>query len=96
VNVSGDHNPPIHDALSFFDPKRSDSTILTYLLSQDRTNINIMTNKGRTLLHLACANCLLDSEDSVELQAECDATLCQIVELVVERCIRQVLDETTP
>jgi len=95
VNVrDDDDDAPIQDALSFFDPKRSDITILTYLLTQDRTNINIMANKGRTLLHLACVHYVLDSKNSVELQAECDTILCQIVEIIAEKCIEQILDET--
>jgi ankyrin repeat protein len=95
VNVrDDDDDTPIRDALSFFDPKRSDITILTYLLTQHSTNINIMDNKGRTLLHLACVHYLVDSKDSVELQAECDTILCQVVEVIAERCVQQILDET--
>jgi hypothetical protein len=44
---------------------------------------------------LACINNLSSSEDNVgQLNPEIDTVLCQIVEIIVERCLVSVLDET--
>jgi ankyrin repeat protein len=92
-----DNDTPIHYALSLFNPnKGGDITVLTYLINQQNLNVNIKDQNGYNLLHSACTNHLSESRDSAEVNAECDTTLCQIVEMIAERCIEEVLDETTP
>jgi ankyrin repeat protein len=81
---------PLQNALRYFDPnKGGDINVWAYLIDQKNINPNIKGKKGCNLLHLICRG-------SVGLSAQCDTVLCQIVELIVERCIKQVLDETTP
>jgi ankyrin repeat protein len=88
---------PIHRALDSFNPNHGgDIAILAYLINQDCVNLNIKGKKGYTLLHLACIRNISNTWDSVEQNAECDTVLSQIVEAIAERCIQQVLDETTP
>jgi len=60
-----------------------------------KVNVNIKGRKSRTLLHLACINNLQHSKDSEKIKAGYDTILCQMVEVIVERCVQQVLDETT-
>jgi len=69
---------------------------LAYLLNQNNVNLNIKNEKGYNRLHHACTNNLPSYRRSVELDAEYDTVFCQIVEFIAERCIQQVLDETTP
>jgi ankyrin repeat protein len=97
VNVQNNAmNTPIHNTLRRFDPNDGgDITVLTYLLSQNDVNFNIKGESDHTLLHLACINNLSGSRDSTELNSKFDTILCQIVEMIVERCIEQVLDDTT-
>jgi ankyrin repeat protein len=88
-----DKNTPLHNALGCFDPNDGgDITVLTYLLSQKGINLNIKGEKGCNLLHSACTNNLPSYKRSVELDAECDTVLCQIVEYIIERCVQEVLD----
>jgi ankyrin repeat protein len=96
VNEQDKYNDtPIHSALDRFDPnKGGDTDLLTYLINQKDVNLNIKNEKGRNLLHTTCTN--NSDQRSVELNAECDATLCQIVELIAERCVQEVFDEKTP
>jgi len=68
---------------------------LTYVINQNNVNVNIKNRNGFNLLHLTCTNNLPSSSRSVELNAECDSILCHIVEVIVEKCIQQVLNETT-
>jgi ankyrin repeat protein len=93
VNVQDMYqDTPIHNALSFFDPDDGgDINVLAYLLNQKNVDANIKGENGYTLLHLACI-----SRHSVELKTKYDTISCQIVELIVERHVQQVLDETTP
>jgi len=87
------NNTPLHNALGCFDPNDGgDITVLTYLLSQKDVNLNIKGEKGCNLLHSACTNNLPSYRRSVELDAECDTVLCQIVEYIIERCVQEVLD----
>jgi cytohesin len=98
VNVHNNHkNTPLHLAFHAFDPHYGDDiTIFAYLINENNANVNIKDQKGFNSLHLACISNLSESRDSVELNAECDTTLCQIVEFIVEACLFQILDETTP
>jgi serine/threonine-protein phosphatase 6 regulatory ankyrin repeat subunit B len=97
VNVQNNaKNTPIHNTLRRFDPNDGgDTTGLTYLLSQNDVNFNIKGEYDRTLLHDACIANLSGSGDSAELNAEIDTILCQIVEMIVERCIGQILNDPT-
>jgi hypothetical protein len=108
VNIQNkERNTPIHLAFRCFDPnKGGDITVLTYLINQKNINPNINGKNGHTLLHLACIREIgYDSddvknsdeglEDSVIQNQKADTNLSEIVEIIAERCIQQVLDETT-
>jgi hypothetical protein len=64
-------------------------------MNQKNLNVNIKNEKGCNLLHYACTNYLRTYKRTVERNAECDTTFCQIVELMAERCIEEVLEEET-
>jgi ankyrin repeat protein len=90
------NDTPLHQALFHFKPDDGgDINVLTYLIDQMSVNLNIKGEYERTLLHDACISNLAGSWDSAELNAECDSILCQIVEMIVERCVEQVLDGKT-
>jgi len=92
--LDSEHITPIQVAIQKFNPKYGNITVLTYFLAQDSTDVSIRDKRGRNLLHLACidlSNCM----GSMELKAEADASLCQIVGVVIEKCIEQVVDATT-
>jgi ankyrin repeat protein len=97
VNAQDNRNyTPLHIAILFFNPcSAGDIAVLTYLLDRNDVNVNIKTNEGRNLLHLACISQLSKSRDSPKQNAEFDTILCQIVEIIVERCIGEVLNEVT-
>jgi ankyrin repeat protein len=83
---------PLHCALRYFQPRNGcDITVLTYLINQKDVNLNIKDRNSLNLLHYACDNS--DSRDSVELKGERDTFCSQIVEMIVESCVQQVLDE---
>jgi ankyrin repeat protein len=81
---------PLHRAIDYFNPNDGGKiTVLTYLHTK---HFN-----GHNLLHYACVGNHYSSRNSVELSAKYDTISCQIVEVIVERCIEEVLDErTTP
>jgi ankyrin repeat protein len=56
VNVqSEDKDTPLHNALLYFDPNEGgDINTLTYLLNQKGVNVDISSEGGFTLLHIAC------------------------------------------
>jgi ankyrin repeat protein len=95
VNVKNNFgDTPLHNAIRNFNPnKGGDIKALAYLIDQKNVNLNVKVQKGLNLLHLACTNHLSESRDSAELNAEFDTISCQIVEVIVERCIEEVLDE---
>jgi ankyrin repeat protein len=94
--LDNDNNTPLHNALEDFNPnKGGDITVLTYLLTQKNVNVNIRGKKGHNLLHLTSFNDLPSYKRSVELNAKFDSILCQIVEIIAERCVQHILDETT-
>jgi ankyrin repeat protein len=97
VNAQNEYNDtPIHQAFDFFQPNdRGDITVLASLINQKNVNVNIKGQDGYTLLHDVCISRLSNSWDSEELNAKTDTILCQIVEVIAERCVQQVLDETT-
>jgi len=86
---------PIHSALRLFNPHQGDVTVLAYLLNQNNVDVNISGKQGHSFLHLASIN-LPSYEHSAELNAKFDTLFSQIVEVIIERCVQQVLDETTP
>jgi ankyrin repeat protein len=88
---------PLHNALYHFSPRKygGDINVLTYLIHQKGVNVNIKGQKGCNLLHLICINNLPSYKRTVQLNAECDSILCPIAEAIAERCIEQILDETT-
>jgi ankyrin repeat protein len=86
---------PLHSALRFFNPHQGDVTVLAYLINQKDVNVNIRGKQGHSFLHLACINTLFPRHPS-ELKAKCDTFLCQIVEMIAERCVQEVFDEKTP
>jgi ankyrin repeat protein len=97
VNVQSDYNnTPLHHSICYFDPNDGNNiAVLHYLLTQKSVNFGIKGKKGHNLLHYACVSNLSGSRDSAELNAKVDSNLCQIVEMIVERCVEQVLDELT-
>jgi ankyrin repeat protein len=97
VNVQDNSNDtPLHNALLNFDSnKGGDTKALAYLIDQKNVNLNLKGKKGLNLLHLTCINNLAETRGSVGRNAQCDTVLCRIVEVIAERCIKQVLDETT-
>jgi ankyrin repeat protein len=84
---------PLRHALRNFNPNNGgDINVLTYLIDQKNLNVGIKDQKGFNLLHLACNGNLSGPMDSAELnEEENDTILCHIV----ERCLEQVLDDTT-
>jgi hypothetical protein len=86
---------PIHSALQLFNPHQGDVTVLAYLLNQKDVDVNISGKQGHSFLHLASIN-LPSYKHSAELNAKFDILFSQIVEVIIERCVQQVLDETTP
>jgi len=94
--LNNPNDTPLHLAIRHFDPDYGgDINVLTYVINQNNVNVNIKNRNGFNLLHLTCTNNLPSSSRSVELNAECDSILCHIVEVIVEKCIQQVLNETT-
>jgi ankyrin repeat protein len=98
VNAQDDYkHTPIHLALSLFNPNNGgDLNVLSYLINQNDVDVSIKNEKGHTLLHYACINNLPRYRRSLEIDAETDTVLSQIVEILAERRIQQVLDVTTP
>jgi ankyrin repeat protein len=89
-------NNSLHLALRYFKPNEGgDIKALAYLIDQKNVNIGIKGNMGQNLLHLACISNLQSYDRSVALDAQFDSNLCQIVEIIAERCVEQVLDERT-
>jgi hypothetical protein len=91
-------NTPIHLALRYFEQSDGgDITVLAYLINQKNVNINIANKKSSNLLHYACqCHDFSGSDDRWgKLNAENDSILCQIVEIIAERCVQHILDETT-
>jgi ankyrin repeat protein len=93
-------NTPLHYALENFNPDDGgDINMLAYLLNQKSVNINLTCDHYRTILHKACTCPPFSfsnsrwSNDVNNLNGECDSILCQVVEVIAERCIQQVLDE---
>jgi ankyrin repeat protein len=95
VNVrDNDDGTPIHHTLRYFNPDDGgDINVFAYLINQKDVNVNINGKKGYNLLHLTCISNLPHSALSQKPNGECDTILCQIVEVIAERCIQQVLDE---
>jgi ankyrin repeat protein len=98
VNIQDNNNDtPLHCAFRHFKQDNGGNiNVLTYLINQQNVNVNIKGKKGHTLLHLACIGNLSKSRRFVKLNAKADTILSQIVEFIAERCVQQVLDETTP
>jgi ankyrin repeat protein len=98
VNVRNKHqNTPLQNALCCFDPnKGGDIKALAYLIDQKNVNLYVKGKKGFNLLHLICINNLPRNRRSAQLDPQFDSNSCQIVEIIAERLVQQVLDETTP
>jgi ankyrin repeat protein len=98
VNVQDtSQNTPVRLALTYFKPhNRGDIAVLAYLINQQNLNVKIKDQNGFNLLHLACMINPSNTLNSVELDAECDTMLCQIVQIITERCLQEVFDEKTP
>jgi len=94
INAQDDNkNTPIHYALEYSEANWGGNiTVLAYLINQKNINANIKDSKGFNLLHLVCISNL---SASVELNAEYDSALYQIVEFIVERYTQEILDEIT-
>jgi ankyrin repeat protein len=91
-----DKNTPIHCALGQFNPRNGgDINVLAYLINQKTVNINTKYKRDHTLLHTTCIVNLSNTWYSAKLNEEYDTHLCQIAEMIVEKCIGQVLNDTT-
>jgi ankyrin repeat protein len=97
VNVQdNDRNTPLHQALRYFDPNNGgDINVWAYLINQKNVNLNVKGKKGFNLLQLTCINNLPSYSRSARLNPQLDTISCQIVEIIAERLVQQVLDETT-
>jgi ankyrin repeat protein len=96
VNVQDeDKDTPIHLALRLFDPRQCDVAVLAYLINHNTGKVNIRGRQGHSSLHLVCISQLSGSIHSPKQNAEFDTILCQIVEIIAERCIGEVLNEVT-
>jgi ankyrin repeat protein len=97
VNVRNKHqNTPLQNALRYFDPnKGGDINVWAYLINQKNVNLNVKGKKGFNLLQLTCINNLPSYSRSARLNPQLDTISCQIVEIIAERLVQQVLDETT-
>jgi ankyrin repeat protein len=108
--VDNDKNTPFHLAFHDFDPiNDSNITVFAYLINRNSFNVNIKDQDGCTFLHLACTsgiselNNFSDSEDEFSdpdddgdvLEAKSDTVLSQIVEIIAERCVEQVFNESS-
>jgi ankyrin repeat protein len=90
------YNTPLHQALEYFKPRNGgDINVLAYLIDQKNIDLNKKDVGDNTLLHTACINNVSTLRDSVELNAECDGMLCQIVEIIAEKYVQLVLGEGT-
>jgi hypothetical protein len=76
--------------------------VFAYLINQNNFNVNIKHQCGRTFLHLACTSGISDlnnfsdpDDDWNVLEAKSDTLLSQIVEIIVERCVEQVFNESS-
>jgi hypothetical protein len=79
-----------------FNPsKGGDINVLGYLINQKGVNVNAKYKGDYTLLHTTCIVNLQNRSHSDELNAECDTILCQIVEVIANKCLELVLDDTT-
>jgi ankyrin repeat protein len=110
VNAQNNYkDTPIHYVFRHFDPNDDGHLIpvLVYLLSQKGVDVNIKDKDCYTILHLACICEIADDDDDDDeglkdsviediQNQKADANLCRIVEIIAERCIQHVLDETTP
>jgi ankyrin repeat protein len=98
VNAQDDgKNTPLHRAFEYFNPQcGGDINVLVYLINQTNINLNIKYKNGYTLLHTTCIINPSNTRYPMKTNAECDTTLCQIVELIAERCVQEVFDEKTP
>jgi ankyrin repeat protein len=105
VNAQDDENDtPLHYAFRHFDPNNVNNiTVFAYLINQNNFNLNIKDEHGYTSLHLACTSGISDSEDDFSdpdddgnvRKAKSDTVLSQIVEIVAERCIQEIVDESS-
>jgi hypothetical protein len=103
VNVQAENeDTPIHLAFLHFDLDYDCGiTILTYLLSHKNISFSIKDANDRNLLHWAfiCgaapdsdSNDDLDDSDN-SVKAKCDTLFYPIVEMILETCLEQILDE---
>jgi ankyrin repeat protein len=97
VNAQNDDkNTPIHCALDQFDPRNGgDIYVLAHLINQNTVNINIKGQCDRTLLHTTCMINRSNFWHSAKLNPECDIILSQIVQVIAERCVQQIVDESS-
>jgi len=105
------NNTPLHLAFRYFDPNNdSNITVFAYLINQNNFNVNIKGRNGCTFLHLACTwdasnldddmdsdliNVPYSEDDGNDLKAKSDAGLSQIVEVIAERCVEQVFNDSS-
>jgi ankyrin repeat protein len=95
ANINAHNNnleTPLHRTLqSMKNP--GNNTTLAYLLNQSSINFPLRTRLGFTLLHLPCDRYIMFRTWPWSMNAK-DTLLAQIVEMIVEKSLRQILDET--
>jgi hypothetical protein len=72
-----------------------DNTTLAYLLSQSSIHFPARTRFGFTLLHFPCDRYIMFRTWPWSMNAK-DTFLSQIVEMIVEKSLQQICDETIP
>jgi hypothetical protein len=111
INVlDRDDNTPLHLAFHSLNPNNDNNiTLFAYLINQNNFNLNIKDQDGYTFLHLACICNILDLDDYMDsedgfsdseddgndLKAKSDTVLSQIVEIIAERCVEQIVNESS-
>jgi len=111
INVlDRDDNTPLHLAFHSLNPNNDNNiTLFAYLINQNNFNLNIKDQDGYTFLHLACICNILDLDDYMDsedgfsdseddwndLKAKSDTVLSQIVKVIAERCVEQIVNESS-
>jgi hypothetical protein len=108
VNIQDSNkDTPLHQTLCSFNANNGGNiAVLMYLLSQKHVHANINGYNSYTFLHLACT-CdisgfygVSDSSDELDdgasnLGAKSDTVLSQIVEIIAERRVQGIFDESS-
>jgi serine/threonine-protein phosphatase 6 regulatory ankyrin repeat subunit B len=98
INAKANNNDtPLYYALNYYKPNLGGNiAVLTYLVGQERVNMNLMNRRGCTLLHLACnQDCTYIWCNPIIVDDETDSCWSQVVQIIVEKCIQRICDRRT-